>query len=91
MIKVFQPTGRLAFRHRKSKNFFRRWFQTNKDGYKAIDYSRMAPVVIEAIKEQQQQIETLKKSIKESDQKLANQETRMLVLEKKLKQLSEGK
>ncbi len=41
---------------------------TNEDGYKAIDYSNLVPVLIEAIKEQQQQIEILKSEIEELKQ-----------------------
>ncbi len=33
---------------------------TGADGYKGVDYSKFTPLLIEAIKEQQQQIETLK-------------------------------
>ena len=33
---------------------------TGTDGYKAVNYAQLTPVLIEAIKEQQQQIEVLK-------------------------------
>ena len=33
---------------------------TGTDGYKAVNYAQLTPVLIEAIKEQQQQIEALK-------------------------------
>ena len=33
---------------------------TGSDGYKAVNYAQLTPVLIEAIKEQQQQIEALK-------------------------------
>ncbi|MDO7851772.1 tail fiber domain-containing protein, partial [Hymenobacter convexus] len=33
---------------------------TDKDGYKAVNYAQLTPVLIEALKEQQQQIEALK-------------------------------
>ena len=32
---------------------------TDKEGYKSVDYSRMTPVLLQAIKEQQQLIENL--------------------------------
>ena len=35
--------------------------KTDKDGYKSIDYVKLTPVLVEAIKEQQQQIESTKK------------------------------
>jgi uncharacterized protein YlxW (UPF0749 family) len=37
--------------------------QTDAEGYKSVDYSRMAPVLVEAIKQQQKQIESLKKKV----------------------------
>jgi|GEM_PF-5419185 len=33
---------------------------TDKDGYKAVDYTRLAPILLEAIKAQQEEIEALK-------------------------------
>ena len=33
--------------------------QTDNNGYKAVDYSRLTPVLVEAVKEQQQQINSL--------------------------------
>ena len=33
---------------------------TGPDGYKSVSYEKLTPVLIEAIKEQQKQIETLK-------------------------------
>jgi peptidoglycan hydrolase CwlO-like protein len=34
--------------------------ETGEDGYKSVNYSQITPLLIEAVKEQQQQIETLK-------------------------------
>lgn len=36
--------------------------QTGSDGYKTVDYARLVPVLLEAIKEQQKQINELKKT-----------------------------
>jgi hypothetical protein len=38
--------------------------QTGTDGYKSVDYARLTPVLIEAIKEQQNEIEELKTLVK---------------------------
>ena len=35
--------------------------QTDKDGYKAVDYAKVVPLLVEGIKEQQKQIDELKK------------------------------
>ncbi len=37
--------------------------ETDKDGYKSVDYSKMAPLFIESIKEQQQQLKLLQEQI----------------------------
>jgi hypothetical protein len=42
---------------------------TDQDGYKSVQYSHLVPVLIEAIKEQQKQIEGLKKQAENSDSK----------------------
>ena len=34
------------------------------DGYKGVDYARLVPLLIESIKEQQEQIEQLKQQVK---------------------------
>ncbi|MBB4807599.1 hypothetical protein HNP38_002905 [Chryseobacterium defluvii] len=39
---------------------------TNAEGYKAVNYSALIPVLIEALKEQQKQIEGLKKQVNQS-------------------------
>ena len=36
---------------------------TDSEGFKSVDYTKLGPVLIEAIKEQQQQIDQLKKEI----------------------------
>lgn len=38
--------------------------QTGSDGYKSVDYGRLTPILIEAIKEQQQEIDELKSLVK---------------------------
>ncbi len=36
---------------------------TNADGYKSVDYAKLVPLLIEAIKEQQKRIEALEKKL----------------------------
>jgi hypothetical protein len=45
-------------------------FTDEKTGYKSIDYSRMAPILIEAVKEQQKMIDELKKKYLELEKEL---------------------
>ena len=42
---------------------------TDKNGYKAVDYSKIVPLLIEGIKAQQKQIEDLKKRVKRLEKK----------------------
>jgi len=42
---------------------------TNEDGYKAVAYDKLTAVLLEAVKEQQDQIETLQKRIKRLEER----------------------
>ena len=55
---------------------------TNRDGYKMIDYSKLNSVLLQAIKEQQVQIEALQ----ERDQKITELEDRITQLEQLMNQ-----
>ena len=64
---------------------------TDKDGYKSVDYSRLTPVLVEAIKEQQKIIDSQQSAIdnlKAENQKQQTtndkQETRLKTLEEYL-------
>jgi hypothetical protein len=50
---------------------------TDDDGYKSVDYSRLTPVLVEAMKEQQVQIGSLERCISEQQQQI--EELRKLV------------
>lgn len=52
----------------------------NDKGYKMVDYSKLTPVLVQAIREQQEQIEKLQ----EKDQKISELEERIIQLEKHL-------
>ena len=71
---------------------------TDKDGYKSVDYSRMTPVLVEAIKQQQDSLEKqqkllnsnkLKISALEEQQKLLKEQ--MLQLQKEMEELKKKK
>ena len=49
---------------------------TDKDGYKAVNYAQLTPVLIKAIKEQQVQIEALKARADAANTKAATAETK---------------
>lgn len=57
----FSDQRQLGLSAQEVEKLFPEIVQVNADGYKAVDYSRLTPVLIEGMKEQQQQIETLQK------------------------------
>ena len=48
--------------------------RTDKDGYKSVKYGRMTPVLLEAIKEQQAEIDQLKAAKAALEAKQSNME-----------------
>ena len=60
------PTARqLGFSAQEVELFFPEIVMTDANGYKSVDYGRLTPVLVEAIKEQQQQINNLEKQLNE--------------------------
>lgn len=55
---------------------------TDKEGYKSVDYSHLTPILIEAIKEQQEVIETLKISEIEHKKEIENLKAEAIGFEK---------
>jgi hypothetical protein len=55
---------------------------TDTDGYLAVDYSKLSPYMVEAIKEQQQTISELNKSLHQKEQELKAMNERLAKLEK---------
>ena len=54
---------------------------TDKEGFKTVDYSRLTPVLVEAIKEQQKIINQLKADAAKNETRMNNLESRMKKLE----------
>jgi hypothetical protein len=70
---------------------------TDKEGYKSLSYDKLTAVLIEAVKEQQKEIETLKsensikdKKIADQQQSIIKQEDRLAKVEKMVRQISEN-
>jgi len=61
--KGFTDDRQIGFSAQEIEKLFPEMVQTDAEGYKSVDYSRMTPVLVEAIKEQQTQIELLKRKI----------------------------
>ena len=61
--------------------------QTGEDGYKAIDYARLVPLLVEGIKEQQQMIASQKQSIDLLSSNDKNQQKQIDELKKMVEKL----
>ena len=59
--KQFPARRQLGFIAQEIEPYYPEMVTTDADGYKSVDYSRLTPVLVEAVKEQQQQIEALKR------------------------------
>jgi len=58
-------TEQIGFIAQEVEQVFPQVVKTNKNGYKTVAYSSMIPELVEAIKEQQQQIDELKKMVEQ--------------------------
>jgi hypothetical protein len=63
---------------------------TGPDGYKAVNYAQLAPVLIEALKEQQAQIEALKQQAAAATQRATRAEASLGGFEQRLRALEAG-
>ncbi|MES2591883.1 MAG: tail fiber domain-containing protein [Bacteroidota bacterium] len=67
--KHFVDTRQIGFIAQDLEKIYPEMVFTDTDGYKSVDYSRLTPVLVEAVKEQQKMIELLQK-VNESQQKI---------------------
>ena len=58
--KAFTDERQIGFSAQEIEKYLPEIVQTDVAGYKAVDYSRLTPLLVEAIKEQQTQIDELK-------------------------------
>jgi hypothetical protein len=61
--KQFNARRQLGFIAQEIEPYYPEMVTTDADGYKSVDYSRLTPVLVEAMKEQQAQIEALKAQV----------------------------
>jgi len=66
--KEFDDKSQLGLIAQEVKEVFPELVMKDNDGYYSVDYAKLTPVLIEAIKEQQKQIETLSKRIDELEE-----------------------
>nr|WP_236049424.1 tail fiber domain-containing protein [Hymenobacter negativus] len=74
--KQFEARRQLGFIAQEIEPFYPEMVSTDADGYKSVDYSRLTPVLVEALKEQQQQIEALKARAASAEAKATSAETK---------------
>jgi hypothetical protein len=61
----FNDKRQIGFSAQEIEKLFPEIVMTDANGYKSVDYGRLTPVLVEAIKQQQEQINDLKKEIAE--------------------------
>ena len=69
--KAFTNDRQLGFSAQEIEKLFPEIVQTDAKGYKAVDYSRLTPVLVEAVKDQQKEIEELKARLDKMERLLA--------------------
>jgi hypothetical protein len=63
--KHFPEGEQIGFIAQEIEKVYPQVVHTDKDGYKSVDYSKLTPILVEAIKEQQKIIEELQKVIQQ--------------------------
>ena len=70
--KAFNDKRQIGFSAQELETLYPEMVHTDDDGYKAVDYSRLTPVLVEAMKEQQQMIKDQQETIDFLLQELAS-------------------
>jgi len=68
--KSFSDKRQIGFSAQELELQFPEIVQTDSKGYKSVDHSRMTPILLEAIKEQQKQIDALQKNDENQQQQI---------------------
>ncbi len=66
----FDDRRQIGFSAQEVEKYFPEMVYTDETGYKSVDYSRMTPVLLEAIKSQQEQIAAQQKTNNEQQQQI---------------------
>ena len=61
----FGDERQIGFSAQEVEKLFPEIVMTDTNGYKSVDYGRLTPILVEAIKEQQQQIDAQQQQINE--------------------------
>jgi hypothetical protein len=68
--KGFTGERQLGFSAQEVEQYFPEIVQTDKDGYKAVDYSRMTPVLVQAVKELKAENDELKERLQKLESEM---------------------
>ena len=79
--KQFKEGEQIGFIAQEIEKIYPELVFTDKDGYKSVDYSRLTPILVEAIKEQQKLIENLQIKNQSYESKFTNSELKIQKLE----------
>jgi len=86
--KHFPEGEQVGFIAQEIEKVYPQVVLADKDGYKSVDYSKLTPVLVEAIKEQQKIIEGLQKTVAQQQQLIDLQNQKIAQLEQKLEELA---
>ncbi len=70
--KHFTDDKQIGFIAQELEKIYPELVKTDKDGYKMVDYSHLTPILVEAIKEQQKQIDELNKKVDQMQSQISN-------------------
>ena len=68
--KGFSSDKQIGFIAQDIEKTFPEVVMTDKDGYKSVDYSRLTPILVEAIKEQQKSILVQQETMQEQQKEI---------------------
>lgn len=88
---IFSHQRQIGFAAQDIEKIYPEIVQTDPNGYKSVDYGRLTPVLVEAMKEQQFEIDSLSKQNEKLEDKIMNLQSEMEELKKKLEILIEDK
>ena len=84
----FTDKRQLGFSAQEVEKLFPEVVMTDANGYKSVDYGRLTPVLVEAIKEQQKNMELQQQNIEKQQQRISDLEKELTELKNAFKKFS---
>lgn len=82
--KHFTTDKQIGFIAQEIEKIYPELITTDKEGYKLVDYARLTPVLVEALKEQQKIIDTQKKEIESLNSRFGVMESSLKALQSQI-------